>query len=179
MGKSYFRLVRGNPRVVGLPKLAADNILQSGFIFWDAAEKAARPTTVLVGTPAANRVKVAETLVGFSMSRLRPGTEGRYGVATAGQWIVDTPAGWSGDPLDPVAIGDDLASVVAAPNETLTIGRLASAKAAGQTTCVIELLSRMSQHNAPTVEEEAAPSESPSPSEEPLGSVSPSPSGPE
>jgi len=174
MGKSYFRLVRGNPRVIGLPKLAADDVLQSDFIYWDSVEKAARPATALAGTPAANRVKAAQTLVGFSMSRLPAGIATRMGVATGGQWIADTTSAWAGEPLDPVALGDDGASVIPAPNETLAIGRLAAAKAAGQTTCVIELLSRITQHNAVTVEQEAEASASPSPEPEP----SPSPSAP-
>lgn len=175
---SRFRFVRGNPRVIGMPTLIGDTIAQSGFIIWDDVEKAARPATVLTGTPAANRGKVAESLLGFSMSRKPSGAGIRLGVATAGIWTVDAPKAWVADPLTPVAIGADMASVIAAPNDTLVIGRLVAPKTARQSHATIEIFSRVHQQQPVDIVLEASASPSPSPSSssaEPEASPSPSP----
>jgi hypothetical protein len=161
--RSLFRLVRGNPRVVGMPTLIPDVIAQSGFIFWDDVEKAARPATVLDGTPEANRAKIAESLIGFSMSRKPSGAGIRLGVATAGQWTVDADKDWVADPLTPVAIGDDMCSVIESPNDTLVIGRLVAPKTNRQTFATIEVYSRVHQQQPVAVQQEPEASPSPSP----------------
>lgn len=171
--RSLFRLIRGNPRVVGMATLAADVIAQSEFMYWDSVEKAARPTSALDGTPAANRAKVAQSLLGFSMSRKAAGAAVRIGVATSGQWIMDAAQSWVADPLTPISIGDDMASVIAAPNDTLVIGRLVAPKTNRQTWATIEVFSRIHQQQPVDVEQEAEASASPSP--EPEASPSPSP----
>jgi len=81
------RLERGDPRIVDLPKLAADVIKAGDILWWSSSDSAVRPASAATGTDHNARANVVGTnFVGVAMADRDDGDTGLVPVATSGDY---------------------------------------------------------------------------------------------
>ncbi len=144
---NMFRLIRGEPRILTLPKHASDSIDIGDLLFWDATNVAVRPASAVSGADYATRVaNFAAAFVGVAMSTHAPNTIGDVLVATEGDFEYDCPTGTAYGPLDGVQIGNGSAvadqTVVKTSTAANMIGKVIAPKPSAATKTRIRITTK-------------------------------------
>jgi len=142
------RLIRGEPRVIALPKLAADQIEIGDLLYWDATNGAVRNAETVSGADyATKKGNFAAKFVGVALSAHEANSSGNVLVATNGDFLFDCPSGTAYDPVDYVTVGNGTVvadqTVVKTTTASEAIGRVLEKKAAAGARCVLRLLTRV------------------------------------
>jgi hypothetical protein len=88
---SSIRLLRGDPRVLDLPKVLNDNILAGDILYVSAGDSAVRPASAAPGADHdAKSGAVGANFAGIAMADRLAGDPGRVPVATAGDFMLPT-----------------------------------------------------------------------------------------
>ncbi len=140
-----FRLIRGEPRTIALPKYSADAIEIGDLLYWDATTNAVRNAVTVSGADYAT--KFAAAFVGVALSAHDAGSTGNVLVATDGDFQFDCPSGAKYDVTDGVAIGNGTAvanqTVVKTATAGEIIGRVLALKASAGTTVQVRIKSKL------------------------------------
>lgn len=139
-----FRLIRGEPRLISLPKYASDAIEVGDLLYWDTTNNAVRNAETITGADyATKKANFAAAFVGVAQSMHDANTTGNVLVATDGDFQFDCPSGAEYDVTDGVAVGNGTAvadqKVVKTATATEIIGRVVALKASTGTTTVIRI----------------------------------------
>jgi predicted RecA/RadA family phage recombinase len=88
---STVRLLRGDPRIVDMPKASADAIKMGDLLHWVAGSSGVRPFSLAAGGNfGAKAGAAALDFVGVAMADRDAGDTGRVPVATAGDYLFPT-----------------------------------------------------------------------------------------
>ena len=143
-----FRLIRGEPRTIALPKYSADAIEIGDLLYWDATTNAVRNAVTVSGADyATKKANFAAAFVGVALSAHDAGSTGNVLVATDGDFQFDCPSGAKYDVTDGVAIGNGTAvanqTVVKMATAGEIIGRVLALKASAGTTVQVRIKSKL------------------------------------
>lgn len=143
-----FRLIRGEPRTISLPKHPSDAVEIGDLLYWDATNNAVRNAETVSGADyATKKANFAGAFVGVALSAHEANTSGNVLVATDGDFQFDCPSGAEYDVTDGVAVGDGTAvadqKVVKTATATEIIGRVLAVKASAGTTVQIRIKSKL------------------------------------
>jgi len=144
---NMFRLIRGEPKSLTLPKYASDSIEIGDLLFWDATNGAVRPASAVSGADYAAKVATfAGAFAGVAMSSHAANTTGDVLVATEGDFEYDCPTGTAYAPLDGVQIGNGSAvanqTVVKTATATNMVGKVIAPKASAATKTRIRITTK-------------------------------------
>jgi|GEM_PF-4436766 len=144
------RLVRGDPRIIRLPKFADDAIEMGDLLFWDDANGAARPAEQVSGENyAAKQTAFAAAFIGVAMVAAEAGAGGEIPVATSGDYLYPAPSGANTayDVASMVAIGNGTAvqdqGVVKTNTVANSIGRVIAPKSTAQAFALVRIASQL------------------------------------
>ncbi|MBC7350843.1 MAG: DUF2190 family protein [Thermogutta sp.] len=143
-----FRLIRGEPRTIALPKYAADAIEIGDLLYWDATNNAVRNAETVSGADyATKKANFAATFVGVALSAHDADTTGYVLVATDGDFLFACPSGAEYDVTDGVAIGNGSAvadqTVIKTTTAAEIIGRVLELKPSAQQAVVVRIRSKL------------------------------------
>lgn len=144
---SKFRFIRGEPRIISLPKASADQIEIGDLLYWDATNNAVRNAETVGGADyATKKTNFAGAFVGVALSAHDANTTGNVMVATDGDFLFDCPSGAEYDVTDGVTVGNGTAvadqTVVKTTTAAEIIGRVLELKSSSGTSVVIRILSK-------------------------------------
>jgi hypothetical protein len=144
---NMFRFIRGEPRVLYLPKYSADSIDIGDLLFWDATNGAVRPAAAVSGTDYATKAaNFAAAFVGVAMSAHAANTTDDVMVATDGDFEYDCPTGTAYAPLDGVQIGNGSAvanqTVVKTATAANMIGKVIAPKGSAATKARVRITTK-------------------------------------
>lgn len=143
-----FRMIRGDGRVLNLPKYASDAIEIGDLLYWDATNGAVRNAENITGADyAAKKGNFAAAFVGVAYSTHDAGSTGDVVVMTDGDFEFQCPSGAAYGVTDMVAVGNGTAvgdqTVVKTTTATESIGRVTAAKASAGTRVQIRIRSKL------------------------------------
>lgn len=143
-----FRLIRGEPRSIALPKLAADAIEIGDLLYWDATNGAVRNAETVSGADyATKKANFAAAFVGVALSAHEAGTTGNVLVATDGDFLFECPSGAAYSPTDGVAIGNGSnvsdQTVIKTTTASEIIGRVVEPKASSAQKVIVRIRSKL------------------------------------
>ncbi|WP_347245373.1 DUF2190 family protein [Thermogutta sp.] len=144
---NMFRLIRGEPNSLSLPKYASDSIDIGDLLFWDSTNSAVRPASAVSGADYATKAaNFAAAFVGVAMSSHAAGSTDNVLVATNGDFEFDCPTGTAYVPLDGVQIGNGSAvanqTVVKTATAANMIGKVIAPKAASATKVKVRITTK-------------------------------------
>lgn len=120
-----FRLIRGEPNVLSLPKYASDAIEIGDLLYYDTTNDAARNAETITGADYATKVtNFAGAFVGVAMSAHPAGNTDNILVATEGDFEFDCPTGAAYDVTDGVQVGNGTAVGDQTVVKTATAGNM-------------------------------------------------------
>lgn len=145
---NMFRFIRGEPRCITLPKLAADAIEIGDLLWWDSTNGAVRNAETVGGADYATKAaNFAAAFVGVALSAHDAGSTGNVLVATDGDFEFDCPSGTAYTVLDGVQIGNGTAvqdqTVVKTGTAANMLGRVLSPKTSAGTRTQIRIKSKV------------------------------------
>jgi hypothetical protein len=146
------RLVRGDPRIIKLSKLATDRIELGDLLFWDSSNAAVRPAEQVSGSDyATKQTNFAGAFVGVAMAAADAGAGGDIPVATSGDFLYPAPSG-TGTAYDVAAmvgVGNGTAIsnqiVVKTTTAGASIGRVISPKTTSQAFVMVRIAPKINQ----------------------------------
>lgn len=139
------RLLRGNAKIITLPKLVADQIEIGDLLWWDAVNGRVRNAeTVPIpdeGDYSDQKTAFAGAFVGVALSKHEAGMPGDVLVATGGDFMFDCPDEMAYEVGDTVAVGTGtvMQDQTVFKSSTDAIGRVLQPKPAAETRVEIRI----------------------------------------